>query len=347
MSRALAGFVEDLALQRGAVRERSPVQERLYQVLLELLPGDVGARLEAAWRERDFRIFYERPLLVLAALRDEALREGPAHPLHAALAAARPDPSAIDRASLTAALAPERAVWRSLEARFVQTNETTRALAWLWPAALVGPRPLAIVDVGASAGLNLVADALPNPWTTTADGTPLAVATRPEVVARVGLDARPLDVTDDESARWLEACVWPGETARLERLQAAIAAMRRAPVPLETLFVRHAPARIERLLEEHPGALVLAYQSLVRDYLEPEERELYERGMRSLPPRALWLELELQPDGATPTLPCALIAHAAGERLVLARCNYHPSGVAVDEAAANRLTSLSRSGALG
>ena len=60
----------------------------------------------------------------------------------------------------------------------MKTNETSRALAWLWPASLAGGgRRIALADVGASAGLNLVADALPNPWTTE-DGSPLEVAGR-------------------------------------------------------------------------------------------------------------------------------------------------------------------------
>jgi hypothetical protein len=345
MGVGLSGFVGDLETQRGAIRERSPVQVRLYEVLEELLPGEVGARLEAAWRGRDFRIFYERPLLVLAALRFDALGEGPSHPLWAALAADPPDPAAIDRGSLAAALAPDRPVWRSLAARFVQTNETTRAVAWLWPAALVGERPLAIVDVGASAGLNLVADSLANVWTTE-DGAPFPIAERPNVVARLGLDARPLDVGGDEAARWLASCVWPGETARLERLRAAIAAWRRTPATMETALVRDAPARIERILAEHPDAIVIAYQSLVRDYLEREERELYERGMRALPPRAIWVRLELELEGGgapVPAPPCSIRALVGGEDVVLGRCSYHPSVVAADPAAATRLTQLSRS----
>jgi hypothetical protein len=115
-----------------------------------------------------------------------------------------------------------------LALRRVQTNDTSRALAWLWPAAIAGcsdgGRPLILVDVGCSAGLNLIGDALPHIWTTTAGG-PLGVALRPQVLARFGLDGRPLEVGRPDDARWLHACVWPGEAERSQRLNDAIAAL--------------------------------------------------------------------------------------------------------------------------
>jgi hypothetical protein len=328
VSTGIEGFAGDLATQSAAVRARSPVQGALYAVVLELLDGWLGAWLAEAWRGREFGVFYERPLLLLASLRYDALAAGPGHPLFGALAAPAPDPGAIDAASLAAALQPERPGWRSLSERFVQTNETSRAVAWLWPAAGFGDQPFVLVDVGCSAGLNLIADALPKPWTSD-DGAPLPVAERPRIVERIGLDARPLDVTDDDAARWVEACVWPGETARLERLAAALAAFRRAPIPLETMSVVDAPARIERALAAHPEARVLAYQTVVRDYLPNDVRAAYERGMRVLPARALWIELELGGAGTSPALTCSITAHEAGEVRLLGHCGYHPSAVAV------------------
>src|SRR4029453_9011791 len=99
-----------------------------------------------------------------------ALEEGTGHPLWPAIAAEPPSRQGITRAALMAALAPERyAAYARFAARSVQTNETSRAVAWLWPAHLLGAdgggRPLALVDLGASAGLNLVGDQLPAIWT--------------------------------------------------------------------------------------------------------------------------------------------------------------------------------------
>ena len=43
--------------------------------------------------------------------------------------------------------------------------------------------------------------------------TPLGM---PRVVERVGLDRAPVDVNDDDAARWLVACVWPDQLDRLD-----------------------------------------------------------------------------------------------------------------------------------
>ena len=342
--KGIVGLADDLARQAAAVGQRSPVQARLAAAVGPLLDGWVGARLASAWEGREFSIFYERPLLLLASLRLEATGEGASHPLHRALRDDDPDPGALDEASLLAALAPERAVWRSLARRLVQTNETSRALIWRWPAALAPARPLCLVDVGASAGLNLVADALPGLWSDQA-GTPLPLATAADARLRLGLDAHPLDVSHDDAARWLEACVWPGERERLARLRAAIAAARRTPPRLEMMLLRDAPARIARVVDDHPEALVLAYQSIVRDYLGAEERRAYEADLAALvaargPARLLWLELEIGGQGFSPALPCEITAHAGAEVLTLARCGYHPTTVAVDAQAIARFRVL-------
>src|SRR5690606_25196485 len=147
----------------------SPAYARLLEVLEPMLDGDFGARLAELWRGREFGSFYERPLLLANALRYEALRDGPAHPLWPGLVGMPPDPEAITGAAVRAAVAPDRdGFWRALVERRIQTNETSRAVAWLWPARLAFEagirRPLALFDVGASAGLNLVADHLAAMW---------------------------------------------------------------------------------------------------------------------------------------------------------------------------------------
>src|SRR5512138_259679 len=148
----LAGMNEDLARQREAVRGRSAPYERALRLLPEVLGGRAGRFVEAAWEHRRFFAWYDRPLLLLAALRNDALADGPGHPLWAAFAAPDADAEAVTAAALAAALdgARER-VFDALAQRGVQTNETSRAVAWLWPAALAGTsgraRPLALADV--------------------------------------------------------------------------------------------------------------------------------------------------------------------------------------------------------
>ena len=247
------------------------------------------ARVEAAWRERRFSAGYDRPLLLMAALRAEALRAGPRHPLFEAIAATDVRPEAATREALAAALAdaPPR-LYAELATRRVQTNETSRAVAWLWPAALAGcadgKRPLALFDVGCSAGLNLCAERLPAPWRDPA-GAPIPVATAANIVARHGFDVQPLDVGRGDDLNWLRACIWPGENARLERLAAAVDAFRAAaagPTPprLEIADLADVPARLERLAQAaSPETVLLAYQTVVRDYLAEAPKARYLEGM--------------------------------------------------------------------
>ncbi|HEX9398958.1 MAG TPA: DUF2332 family protein [Anaeromyxobacter sp.] len=355
----IAGLEEDLARAREAVRGRSPPYERALALLPEVLSGPPGRFVDAAWEHRRFFAWYERPLLLLAALRSDALAEGPGHPLHAGFAGPEPDPEEVTTARLATGLDGTRdAVFDALAHRGVQTNETSRAIAWLWPAALARAgdeaHPLALADVGASAGLNLVADNLPSIWYA-ADGSELELAQRVRAVARLGLDPAPLDAFRERDARWLRACIWPGEREREERFEAALAAFRAARVRpdapvLVPLAASNVPARLDLLSGAETTALVLAYQTVMRDYLEPSEREEYEDGMRDWlathpPGRALWVELE--PVAEDSGAPGAITTHVRtpwGElrTIVLARCGLHPRRLEVRHAGVAELRTLLR-----
>lgn len=122
-------------------------------------------------------------------------------------------------------LAWAEANWPSIEAlilsRFTQTNEPGRS-AVLAPVFASLPQPVALFELGASAGLCLIPDRYP--WL---DVKGLQVA------HRQGLDANPLDASDPADARWLRSLVWPGETAREERLAAALAVAASDPPPVK------------------------------------------------------------------------------------------------------------------
>jgi hypothetical protein len=364
--RGLEGFAADAQAWRAAVGAQVPSYDRLLEAAAALVEAPDGGdelllrdRLDTAWRGRSWVAAYDRPLLLMAALRADALRVGAAHPLHAAMAADPPRPEAADRGALLAALwVAGRQLDEDLATRRVQTNETSRAVAWLWPAALAGcsggARPLALADLGCSAGLNLVGDALPAMWTD-ADGGALPVVTRPLLVARLGLDANPLDVRRADDVLWLRACVWPNQRARLERLDAAVAGfVAAAATPAAPrLEAADAPAMPERLDSEAarlpPGALFIAYQTVVRDYLPAETRQLYTTAIQAwvacgpTSVRRVWIELEFPADASSgPAVPAAtpmaITAHlsdtaGAPRTLTLARCGFHPTLVVPDAAA--------------
>jgi hypothetical protein len=357
MRRGLEEFADDVRLWRLGTPGRAPVYHRLLEEAAAMFQAPSGAveeaaraRVDAAWRERKAPSPYQRPLLLMAALRAEALRVGDRHPLYTAVAAAvTPDIrlEAATRAALADALAdaPPRVV-ADLATRAVQTNETSRAVAWLWPAELAGcaggRRPLALYDVGCSAGLNLAGDRLPPLWTDEA-GAALALATDARIVARHGFDAQPLDVGRDADRLWLTACVWPGETARQDRLVAAMqafAALAAGPAApnIAMADLGDVPARLATLADQAaPGTVHLAYQTVVRDYLPEAVRARYSEGMRAWLTSAragsprVWIELEAP---SPPVGQMTLEAHLAGPSgllsLRLARCGYHPDRLIVD-----------------
>ena len=128
-----------------------------------------------------------------------------------------------------------------LSRRHVQTNEVGRS-AFIGPALAVasdrlGER-LALVDVGASAGLNLrcdrylldygdhgttgPSDAAVRVECEVVGGRPPIRRALPPIDGRIGIDRAPADVTDPDDARWLLACVWPEMHGRLSRAEKAI-----------------------------------------------------------------------------------------------------------------------------
>ncbi|MBF9133545.1 DUF2332 domain-containing protein, partial [Plantactinospora sp. S1510] len=133
------------------------------------------------------------------------------------------------------------AIEAELRSRATQTNEAGRC-AVLLPVLAALPQPLALIEVGASAGLCLYPDRYAYRYGGTSVGsgepvleceaTGMAPPARvPEVVWRAGLDLNPLDVTDPADVAWLEALVWPEHTHRRARLRAA-AAVAAADPPL-------------------------------------------------------------------------------------------------------------------
>src|ERR1700728_2032813 len=135
---------------------------------------------------------------------------------------------------------------REMVLRRTQTNEAARG-ATLLPALAQLPQPLALIEVGASAGLTLLFDKYSYDYDghrvagLDPDGPLLRCAVSgavplpervPDIVWRAGLDLNPLDVTSDDDVRWLQCLVWPEEAGRLERLSAAVGTARRDPPPV-------------------------------------------------------------------------------------------------------------------
>ncbi|WP_242392012.1 DUF2332 family protein [Anaeromyxobacter oryzisoli] len=351
----MARLAEELALERAKVADRSPPYERALEHLPTVLEGAEGRYVAAAWEHRTFIVPGERAQLLLAALRADARAEGPGHPLYEGFGAPAPRAGAVTEAAIRAGLSPDRErVYDALAQRWVAIEEPARAVAWLWPAALAGAsrgaRPLAIAEVGARAGLNLVADSLPHGWTFT-DGEEVEAARGVRTIARLGLDPAPLDALRPGDAEWLRSCVWPCDAERAARLEQALAAFVAArarpdaPVLLP-IAARNAPARLDLLSGRVPDALVLAYQTHLRERLAQDERAEYEAGMIAWlathpPGRALWVELEPARTGES----SMIVAHAREvdgrvRTFELARCEPHLCELARDREAVEALRAL-------
>src|SRR5262249_9446693 len=114
------------------------------------------------------------------------------------------------------------AVPRAVLPAGVQTNEIGRSCALLPGFLEVARRaglPLRLLEIGASAGLNLRWDHFPF----------LGVPTDIRVVERRGCDLNPIDPTLDDSRPALLCFIWPDQTERLQQLAEAVEIARRIP----------------------------------------------------------------------------------------------------------------------
>jgi hypothetical protein len=197
-------------------------------------------------------------------------------------------------------------------ARRTQTNEPARC-ATLLPALALLPSPLALIEVGASAGLTLLPDRYSYDFGGhRVDGTfsagnipygddprapvlrceprgPVPLPDRvPEIIWRAGLDLNPLDVRSDDDVRWLECLVWPGEGDRAQRLADAVATARRDPPHVHRGDLR---TDLPALAAQAPAdATLVVYHSAVLAYVGPADRQRFAATMAGL--GAVWLSNE-------------------------------------------------------
>jgi hypothetical protein len=191
-------------------------------------------------------------------------------------------------------------------ARRTQTNEPARC-ATLLPLLALLPQPLALLEVGASAGLCLLPDKYtydygegriigPTHSKTSApifhcavnDATPIPKKNI-EVVWRAGLDLNPLDVSDDGDVRWLRALVWPGEGERARLLEEALTVARRDPPRVVKGDLRHDLAALAA--EAPKNATLVVFHTAVLAYVrEAADRTAFAATVKQL--GAQWVSNE-------------------------------------------------------
>ncbi|QXQ06674.1 DUF2332 family protein [Sphingosinicellaceae bacterium] len=248
-------------------------------------------------------------------------------------------------AELAAALAhPELAAW--LESA-PQTNEVGRSavlMAGLRVVAAETGLPLAVFELGASAGLNLRLDAYA--YDLGGDefglaGAPLRLVPKwegappPEaevsIVERRGVDLNPLDVTSLADQARMLAYVWPDQPERLKSMATAIAAAAADPPPLDR---GDAAAWVEARIAPVEGRATVVMHSIAFQYFPPDTQARITAHMAAQGALATasaplaWLRYELDVSagsGSPPTL--RLLSWPGGEDRHLAYA--HPHGASV------------------
>ncbi len=206
-----------------------------------------------------------------------------------------PGPYAGLRAAL---LGDDGAIRSTILERATQTNEAGR-LATLVPAfaLAVDTGPIALLEVGASAGLCLYPDRYRYAWRT-ADGVrragdpaapelscsvlgpgPLPGAV-PHVAWRAGIDLAPVDLGDADQVRWLTTLVWPEHDDRRAQLQRAVEVARTDPPHLvRGDLLEELPSMVEQAA---PHGTVVVFHSAVIAYLTDADRSRFHAMMSDL-----------------------------------------------------------------
>ncbi len=197
--------------------------------------------------------------------------------------------------------------------------------------------PLRLLELGASAGLNLRwdhywyqagASAWGDPQSSIrfenafAEGEP-PFELAPEIIERAGCDPNPLDPHAPETELTLASFIWADQIARFQRLRDALAIARRVPARVDAAGAGEWLA--PQLSISAPGAATVVFHSVVMDYLTGEERDrvrklLHEAGQRAVAAAPLaWLRMERGGEQAE----VRLTLWPGGEDHLLATCAFH------------------------
>ncbi len=266
----------------------SPLYERLAIGIADRF--DLTSPLTAAPRTQ------QSPLLYFAAIGYALRTRATGHPLAEWMPTLGGTRAATDGEPLDALAdlvdAHRDEITHLCATRMTQTNEAARA-AVLRPAfgraaEVVEGRPMALVEIGTSAGLLLVPDryryryhdksrsetfgdgALTIDCEIRGDGWPTPAATPLPIVSRTGIDLNPIHWADADAVTWLRACVWPEHIARIARLDAALAEVATAAPTLIAGDIVTALPRVLAAID--PATVPVVFGSHVLPYLPPDGR---------------------------------------------------------------------------
>ncbi len=238
-----------------------------------------------------------------------------------------------------------------IQNRRTQTNVVRRCTCLLPAFSMVqaeSNRPLALIDIGASAGLNLNVDryryrymrggqqeaswgriearvALEAELRGSGPLPPLADELA--VQFRGGIDINPIDLTNEAELRWLQALIWPEHVERHQRLLDGAAELEQSPVDLRS---GDAVELLPQMIADTPEDAALTAYSTVALYQFPASgrQRIFETLAETSRDRPVWLvtlELRLEDidDAQDPTLSITRFRNGEGSRQQLARSSPH------------------------
>jgi len=233
---------------------------------------------------------------------------------------------------------------RIITTRFVQTNEVGRCAILVPSFELVARqaknRPLALVEIGSSAGLTLLWDRYHYQYNKTlqcgdpdspvqvecllrGENRPPVPNRFPEIASRLGVDLHPVDINDPENVQWLRALVWPEHQKRADQLELAIRVARHAPPQivrgdaLELL-----PSLIKRVRDDSQLCIFHSFTLSLANG-KPRERLELILAKASQKRHLFHISLEWPKKSETPLLSLASLSNGESTEKVLARCNAH------------------------
>lgn len=237
-----------------------------------------------------------------------------------------------------------REIEKLVATRVTNTNEVGRS-ALLNPGfralASEAGAPLHLVEIGPSAGLNLIWDRYGVRYRRDGDvaaeitpGAPLVLdcelrgktipptGPSPRVASRVGLELNPVDLANADDRDWLRALIWPDDTARLARLDSAISLFEGSKPEIRA---GDALALLPEALAAAPrDETVCVYHTIVTYQFSREMREALDAILTVAGVRRPVHRLAFESDGNEYVI--ALTRYADGVKTARVLGNAHPHG---------------------
>jgi len=278
-------------------------------------------------------------MLVLAAIHREILRGNADFACLAAYFPTVGGRRAIDVEEMRQELEPlllanRKMLERFLQTATVQTNETSRGLCWLLPSLYVPWPEISLVDLGCSAGLNLIADRRhysltgegkvePDFIVGRGEGSQFVVASKglfvppeqqkiPLIRSRLGCDLHPFVLENKDDELTLASFIWGDQVQRMARLKEGVAAfqqMQKSGVPLQLSSAdlpSELPAYLRRSFASPSPVPIILYNTYLTPYLCDKGASLETiigDWARTQAHPVLWLQWELLKQEGEPPAP--------------------------------------------